>query len=856
MMFLFRSLNARHLRERKLRTLLTLAGVGAGVALVFSISVINATLLTTFRSSIRDLAGAAEIEVAAADQGGLPASALDAIEGVPGVERAVPTLRQTTRVVGPAGSERILLLGITPEIASLFPGRSSPFGGLDLDGGFGPVGTGMVLARAVADEVGEGTVDVDVPSGTAPVTVTGIAEGGAIGVLNGGKVGIMLLPAAQAAFDRLGRIDSVYVAVDAGSEIRDVQGAIDERLRGAAIVGPPGERGRGLERVFAGLGTLLSLAGTVALFVALFVVYNTMSMSLAERRREMSMAMALGSTRRQLFGAFLFEAFVFGIVASGLGIVGGLALAQVLVERAAEAYRILPVTGAGALAVEWGQVAVAAAGGVGVAMVGAYVPARRLFGVAPIESLRPEAAYEWGPTSALGVSRRAGVIVGAIGIAGAIATFAIYVLIAQERWLASAGLVSGFTGITFLLPYIVPWAVALVRTPTIAIFRTIGRIASDALTKNPGRTTFTTAALVLTLAMAIGVGSALASYEKQVESTADALIGAPIYVASSSFTGLTSDQPLPVDFKSKIEAVPGTGFVYPLRFSFTNVEGEQGIIFAVPAEQALNKGAETSLDSITEDPDVFLEGLGRGEIAISQLTAQNHDLAPGDTLELPTPSGRTSFEIAATYNELVSFDSIYMDYETYARIWHDDKADEFGVLLDGSAPAEVVQRRLDELVDSSGLSARVYEKSELVDRILRIVKGTFSLGRGIQFAALVVAALTIANTMFTAVLERRWEMGLQRAIGMSGSQLGRSVLVEAASIGLIGGVGGALLGTASGLLMTRAMEAQFAWQIAFRPPYALAAGALVGAVTLAAAAGVLPSRAARRSSIIHSLRYE
>jgi putative ABC transport system permease protein len=302
--------------------------------------------------------------------------------------------------------------------------------------------------------------------------------------------------------------------------------------------------------------------------------------------------------------------------------------------------------------------------------------------------------------------------------------------------------------------------------------------------------------------------------------------------------------------------VPGTGFVYPLRFSFTDVEGEQGIIFAVPAEQALNAGAETSLESITADPDAFLAGLRRGEIAISQLTAEHHDLEPGDSLALPAPGGRRTFRIAAIYNELVSFDSIYMDYATYARIWRDDKADEFGVLLDGSSPRAEVERQLDELVDAEGLSARVFQKSELLERILRIVEGTFSLGRGIQFAALIVAALTIANTMFTAVLERRWEMGLQRALGMSGAQLGRSVLLEAASIGVVGGAGGALLGTASGLLMTRAMEAQFAWQIAFRPPYALIAGALAGAIVLAAAAGLFPSRAAARSSIIHSLRYE
>jgi putative ABC transport system permease protein len=850
-------MNARHLREHKLRTLLTLAGVGAGVALVFSISVINATLLSSFRSSIRDLAGSADIEVAAPDQGGLPFEDVAVVAGVDGVERAVPTLRQITRVSGPSGSERILVLGVTPEVVSLFPSGEGPFSEVDLDGGFGVTGTGMILSTSVAREIGDiDAVRLETPSGDRLVEITGNAGGGALSVLNGGKVGVMLLPAAQAMFDLEGRVDSIYVAVDPAGDIADVEAGVNDALRGAAVVGPPGERGAGLERVFAGLGTLLSLAGTVALFVALFVVYNTMSMSLAERRREMSTAMAIGAAPRALFGAFVTEAAVLGLLASALGVVGGLALAKVLVGQALESYRILPVTGAGAIVVGWGQVAVAAAGGLGVSLVGAAVPARRLFAVAPIESLRPEAAYEWSHASPLGITRRAGVFVGGTGVTVAIALFVAYVTISQERWLASVGLLAGFTGITFLLPYLVPLAISIVRVPMVRLFGTIGRLSSDALTKNPGRTTFTAAALILTLSMAIGVGSALASYERQVERTADALIGAPLYVTAKSFTGLTSDQPLPASFRSKIEAVPGTGYVYPLRFSFTNIGGQQGIIYAVPVEQALNEGASTSLQSITADPDAFLDGLRRGDVAISELTSRQHDLDIGDAITLPTPSGKRDFTIAAIYNELVSFDAVYMDYATYARIWDDDKADEFGVLVEASSSVAGVKQGLDDLVRTEGLGARVYEKSELLGRILSIVEGTFSLGRGIQFAALIVAALTIANTMFTAVLERRWEMGLERALGMSGRQLARSVLLEAAAIGIVGGVGGALLGSASGVLMTKAMEAQFAWRIAFVPPWGLMGAAIAGAVVLAAAAGVLPGRLARTTPIIQSLRYE
>jgi putative ABC transport system permease protein len=130
------------------------------------------------------------------------------------------------------------------------------------------------------------------------------------------------------------------------------------------------------------------------------------------------------------------------------------------------------------------------------------------------------------------------------------------------------------------------------------------------------------------------------------------------------------------------------------------------------------------------------------------------------------------------------------------------------------------------------------------------------MARGIQFAALVVALLTIANTMFTAVLERRWEMGLQRAIGMAPSQMSRGLLLETGGIGLIGGVGAIVMGTATGFLMTRLMEAQYAWRVPYQLPIGLIAFSVAAGVGIALVAGFLPTRIAVRVPIIESLRYE
>lgn len=855
---LLRRINLRHLTRKKLRTLLTVAGIAAGVALMFSISVINATLLSSFRSSIRDLAGSAELEVAATDASGLPAGYVERVSGVAGVDRAVPVIRTTTELTGADAKERVVVLGITPDFVTLFPSGPGLLGEVDVEGNFGTDGTGILVSRALAGQVGTApgrVAALETPSGPRPVEVTGEISGGPIALLNGGDLGIMLLPAAQDTFEKNDRVDSIYVVPDPEMSLDEVSGAIEAELDGAGVVGPPGERGQGLERVFSSLALLLSMGGTVALFVALFVVYNTMSMSLAERRSEISMVISLGAERRQLFAAFLFEALVLGLIAVALGLGAGMWLARVLVERAADDFRILSISAAGPVVIHASAVVFAVLGGLVVSIAGAFIPARRILGVAPVEALRPVAAYEWDASSRRFGSTRT-LLAGIAGIVVSVGMLVGFLVYPEEKWIVTVGLLFGLSGVTFLLPHIVPFAIRVLRPLLEGGAGTSGRLAADALAKNPGRSTFTVAALVLTLGLVVGVAGSLASYEAQIENTATALIGAPIYVTAESFTGLTSDQPLHADLENDLASVDGVRYVYPIRFAFLDLGTEQGLVYAIPVERALDEGATTELDSITSDPRGFLSGLEEGGITVSRLAAERLEVGVGDDLTLPTPSGEATFEVAAIFDDLLSFNSFYLNLDTYQELWKDDKADEFGVLLEQGASVPSVQAGLVSVIEEAGAPAEVFTKEELVGRILRVVGGTFELAKGVQLAALVVAALTIANTMFTAVLERRWEMGLQRALGMGSSQLGRTVLMEAGAIGVIGGMGGVILGTITAFFMTQAMEAEFSWRIPFQLPVLLSLAALAGSIFLAAVAGLLPSRLAVRTSIIESLRYE
>jgi len=667
---------------------------------------------------------------------------------------------------------------------------------------------------------------------------------------------LMLLEGAQRTFDRPDRIDSVYVITDRDASVRDVEQRIASALEVPTIIGPPGERGSGFEEQVGSVSTLTSLAGTVALLVSIFVVFNTMSMSLAERRREISMALALGASKRQMFAAFLSEAATLGAVAAASGIGAGYLLARVLIEPVVEGFPVLPISGTNPVVVPVGQVVIAAVGGLVVAIAGAYVPARRVLKVAPVESLRPQAAYEWdGSRRHPSLKTTLVVALGPVALS-VMAAVAYITAFNDQPWLVNLSLTLGLIGISVLLLRAVPFGVQVLRIPFVRLFGTVGRLATDALSKNPGRTTFTVAALILTLGMVVGVASSLGSYEKELDRSAHQWMGAEIYVGSSSYQALGADQPLAGNTEQVFADVPGVETVYPVRYGFLDVDGSQMMIYAIPAARALEEGfgVISTVEGIPHDE--LVEGISAGRVFIARYTAEEQGWDTGDRIMLPTPKGERQLVVGGVFEDLNSFQSMFIEHEVYSRIWSDDKIDRLAVILEDGASVGEVKAALTAVVKKKNITARVLTQDEAVGELVDTVEGLFQMARGIQFAALVVALLTIANTMFTAVLERRWEMGLQRAIGMGRAQIGRSLFLETLGIGLIGGAGALIMGTATGLLMTKLMEAQYAWRIPYQAPAGLIALAIAAGVVIAVVAGALPSRMAVRAPIIESLRYE
>jgi putative ABC transport system permease protein len=849
--------NLRHALDHRLRTALTVAGIAAGVTLAVSISLINATLASGVRSAGRELAGAAEIEVAGADRTGLDEDAVALVDNVDGVEHTVPVLRGFSRVRGQEKSARLMIVGVTPEFASLFPEGLGELGEVELEGGFG-TGRGLILSeesRHLVDaQIGD-TVEIETPEGFSNIEVTGVISSGVLTGFNGGEVGTMLLPAAQRTFAREGRVDSIFVVARADASLDETEERIDRALGGGAIVGPPGARSGGFSEALDGINALTASAGTVALFVAAFIVYNTMSMSLAERRREISMMLALGATRGHVFTTFLGEALVLGAIASGLGVLLGIGSASLFVGPALDSLRVFDINASGSLVVPAGALVVGGLSGLAVALIGALIPARRVHRLAPIESLRPQAAYEWGREG----SKRRNMVRNAVGLlllAGATFVLAINPADVEDLgWLTNLGLALGLTGATLLLPTLVPAGIDVIRPLIRRAFGAPGHVAMHALRNNPGRTTVTAGALVFTLGIAVGLASALASFESQWNRSSLKWFGAPIYVDAGSYNTVSSDQPMPAGTARIFEQVEGVEAALPERYRVVNIDGRQTVMYVIPLKQGLESEASLSPPG-REYRAELAESLLNGGIVISRYMAERNGLAVGDRVTIPTPSGERSFMVGDVVPDLNTLDSLYLDGETFVELWKDGSVDRFGVTLEPRASQDEVMSELRHVIETRALEARVLTRRESVGVVFDSIESLFSVARGIQAAALFVAALAIANTMLIAIFERRWELGLQRAIGMGRAQMTRSLLVEAGAIGVVGGLGATLLGLGLGVMMVKGMGSAYAFDVPFRPSWVLVALALTVGTAIAAVAGLYPSRTAVRVPIIESLRYE
>jgi putative ABC transport system permease protein len=326
-------------------------------------------------------------------------------------------------------------------------------------------------------------------------------------------------------------------------------------------------------------------------------------------------------------------------------------------------------------------------------------------------------------------------------------------------------------------------------------------------------------------------------------------------VKADSFVGYTATQPLPGNIAATLEQVPGVRAALPTQNTFLATMEGLTITYVTPISLASRAGASDVLHDHrnADDPDAFRSGLKRGEIAVSRLAARNRGVAPGDEVDLPTANGTAAFRVATIFDDLAGVDTLYIDRDTYQQHWPGTGAQAFGIALDADADPAAVSAALRDLISREGLPARVLKGQEAVAELESGLSGLFSIARSIQFAALIVAALSLASTAFTTVLERRWSLGLQRALGMSRTQIAHSLALEASAIAAIGACAATVVGIGVGVLLGQSFGLMTAVHLPVVIPWPVLATSAAGAFVISLVATAYPRRLATRPSIIETL---
>ena len=849
----------RGLASRKLRAALTAFAIVLGVAMVSGTYVLTDTIDKAFTALFAEtyaetdarIAGkAADVGIAGetTDRPPISERLLEDVSGLPSVAAAAGTIvdEETVLVDGDGkaiGSETFALgVDLAPELARFNP--------TELVTGDWPAGPNEVVidagtAARKAFRVGD-TVGVAQDGPAADFQVVGIARYGGVDSIGSASFAVFDLETMQQLVGKHGQLDEIFVAAEPGTSpeelVRELAGALPgtvEVQTGAEAAAEETEE----VSVFVDYIRyfLLGFAG-IALFVGAFVIFNTLSITVAQRTREFATLRTIGASRRQVLGSVVVEALAIGFVSALVGLGVGYVLAYGLKEIFAAMGAALPEVG---LVLSARTVVVSLAVGLVVTLLAGLMPAIRATRVPPIAAVREGAEL---PRSRLSfVTPYVGTAV--VVLAAALLGYSLFAdgLGTSQRLLSIAGgCIALFVGVSLLSARLVRPLVAVLGWPARRIGGTAGRLAQSNARRNPGRTAATAAALMIGIALVTFV-SVLASGMKVSNRAAIEDQVAMDYLVTSD-DGYSDVVAAAAD---AVAGAPETRLVTGIRSEIGKVAGSDTYVTGIDPARI----AEAYRFEWKGGSNAVLASLGRSGTIVDDAFAEEKQLELGDTFPLLTPSGeRRELEVRGIYEPPPFYPmlaSVSIPQVTFDSLYERPRNLYTFVNVDGD-PSEQTRRSLESAL-AGFPDTQVLTRDEWIELQDQSVQDFLTLLYVLLALSVIVSVLGMVNTLVLSVHERTRELGMLRAVGMTRRQARRMVRHESVITGLIGAAVGLPLGVSLAALVTASLS-QFELQ------FVVPIGQLAVFVLMAMAAGilaaVLPARRAARLDVLEALQYE
>jgi putative ABC transport system permease protein len=848
---LLRLISWPYIRKHALRWLLTLAGIVLGVAVFVGMHTANQSVLYAFRQTVDRIAGSTQLQISSGETG-FDENVLERVQAVPKVRIAVPVIEAVVNT-GLPGQGNLLILGVDMT-------GDRGLRQYDLESGdeavvddplvFLAQPDSLIVTEAFAKEnkLGIGSkIPMSTMEGLKLFTVRGIMKSSGLASAFGGNLAIMDIYAAQKVFGRGRRFDRIDLAVDDGTSVEAVKAKLEALLGSGFQVESPSARGQQFESISRIYALTANITSAFALFIGMFIIYNTFQIAVTQRRTEIGILRALGATRRQVRTIFLGESVVAGLVGSSLGLLLGIVIARAMTgyigSLLGEVFGIAQK--AEEISTNPALLIFAVALGVITSVVAAYIPARNAAGVDPVQALQ-KGRYQQMSAGENRIRRIIALVITTLAAA--------CLLLSRNRILAYAGDALAVLAVLLLTPTLAQWVARALR-PLLRWLRPVeGTLAADSLLQAPRRTSGAVAALMLSLALVVALGGLTrASYDSIFQWLGVAL-NPDLFISPSQSLTARSFR-FPGTMADQLRAVPGVGEVQSVRAARIQINGAPVIFVAADVRALVNRA---TLPPTAGDPKTMykLTGEGKGILA-SDNFALLHGYKLGDVLDLPSPHGVLHLPIVGIvvdYSDQQG--SVLMDRSVYQRYWNDDTVNVFRIYLARGSTESDVKRRI---LEKFGSQRRLFvlTNRDVRQYVIRLTDQWFGITYVQIAVAVLVALLGIINTLIVSITDRRRELGVLQAVGGLRNQIRGTIWLEAITIGAVGLILGLAFGALQLYYSLRITGEDLAgMRLSYEYPYQICLVLVPVILAVAFISAIGPAESAVRGSLVEALEYE
>ncbi len=843
----------RRLRRRPLQYILFILGIAIGVAMMVSIDLANGSAQRAFALATDAVTGKTTHRIVGGPTG-IDESVYRQVRNEAGYSPAAPVVEGYVEAAA-LSSQPIRLIGIDPFVEPPFRSYFGPANGEaanDLSGltAFLTQPNAVIVPQRMAEEAGLAlgdTIVIDANGERVNAPIVGLLQPQDT-VTERALTGLVFtdIATAQEMLDMPGRLSHIDLIAENDADLAPVESL----LPAGVSLETAAARQNVVQQMTSAFELNLTALSLLALVVGMFLIYNTVTFSVVQRRPLFGILRCLGVTGRQLFTLILGEAIVLSLIGSLLGLVLGILLGRGVVRLITQTindfYFVVNVESVTVPAMTLVKGVVI---GVGAAVLASLLPALEAARTTPQSTLRRST-----------LESRVLTLLPWLVVAWAVVTTAGVALL----WWQGGGLFSAFAGLfavliatALLAPPVTALLMRLLTPVSSRLLGIFGRMAPRDIVRSLSRTSIAIAALMMAVSVIVGVSIMIGSFRGTVVEWLDQTLQADIYVSPP---GVTASRVVGIVDPAVIDTLrdwPGVERVVTSQQVQTELPQFERLVQLVAVDGDVS-GGERPYAWVRDDLADPWAALEAGEgIIISEVLVLKENLSlPPEPVTLETASGPRDFDVLAVFYDYASDQgSVFIDNDLYIDLWQDDNITAVGLFAEPGVAIDPMIAEMQTMFGGENLLIRSNEG--LRSSSLEVFDRTFAIASALQLLAIIVAFIGVLSALMSLQLERGRELGTLRATGMTRLQMWYLTLLETGLMGTIAGLLAMPVGYILAWILVYVINVRsFGWtlQMQLEPSYFLQA--FVVAIVAALLAGIYPSFRLGNIEIATALREE